>query len=151
MIYTVLNSNVSKMNSNGKDYILDVGWAEWLNKSLDEFDSTKGLVLYDSDSPFVLTTTNAGRVVETYKPSLFIAFKSELDWTPLEHDTNCVTPAIIAIKELIALLEKDNENVDSVSVVSDGIALFNQKDVNISGIMIQLQIELRNNPPICVA
>jgi len=151
MIYTVLNSNVAKMASNSKSYILDIGWAEWLNKSLDEFDATKGLVLFDSDSPFTLRTTNSGRVIETYKPSLFFAFISEFDWTPLQHDQNCVTPAIIASRELIALLEKDNENVESVSVVSDGIALFNQKDVNISGILIQFKIELRTNPPICVA
>ena len=150
MIFTVLDNIVQAMNSNGKSYVLDVGWAEWLNKSLDEFDATKGLVLFDSDSPFVLTTTQSGRILEVHKPSLFFAFKADLDWTPLQHDTNCVTPAIIAAKEMITRLEQDNTNVDSVSVASDGVALFNQKDVNISGILIQLQVELRVNPTICV-
>ena len=150
MIIGILDNLVNQMVSGGKSYLFDTGWSEWLNNSIDEFDSTKGLVLYDSDSPFTLRTTGSGRVVQIHRPNIFFAFKSEGDWSPLEQDNNCVTPSIFAARELIELMEKNNDDINSISVIGDGVILLNEKDVNISGILLQFNIELNVNNSICV-
>lgn len=151
MILSVLGNLVSQMNSNSTTYIFDTGWAEWLNADIDEFDATKGLVLYDSDSPIQLQLTLSGSKPLTFKPQLFFAFKSETEWTPEEHDENCITPALNAARELATRMENDNVNIDSVSITGDGVAIFNNKDVNISGVIFPFEIKLRNNPSICVS
>jgi hypothetical protein len=137
------------MNSGGHDYHFDYGKKGYLNLSQDE--ALFPGVLYDTQSPFELNPTQSGYIGEIYKPKLLFIFKSQGDWTPEQHDVNCITPAIAAAREFITRCQNATDLFDSIDVIGDGQQFINAFDVNGSGVIIEFKIKLRTNASVCVS
>lgn len=149
MIISVLSNIVSLMQSGGNSYHFDFGKKGVQNLIADE--KTFPGVIYDQESTMSLVPRQSGYIGEIYKPRLLILFKSELEWTPEQHDTNCITPAISAAREFISLCQNDDANIDEVNTSGDAVSVINIFDVNASGLLIQMEIKLRTNASVCVA
>lgn len=148
MIISVLNTIVGDMNSGGKSYHFDYGQEGFLNLIEDEAEFPG--VLYNTRSVFDLFANQTGYISETYKPNMFFLFKSELEWTPEQHDVNCIQPAIKAAKEFVTRCQNANDLINSIVISPGAREHINLLDANASGIEINFEIQLKIEASICV-
>lgn len=138
------------MQTNGGKYQFDYGKKGYYNMSTStkKFDK---YVIFDTTSLFDLLARQSGHIDEEFEPILFFLKKSELGWTPAQHDVNCIQPMIKAAKEFVTLMQNSNELVNSIEILGGAKMHINLLDANASGIEVKFKIELRTADPICVA
>jgi hypothetical protein len=74
-------------------------------------------------------------------------YKSELDWTPEQHDTNCIQLAEEKIREFLVYCQ-DNDNIEEITNIN-GLEFINLFDTNVSGKILNLTIKLHNTYSVC--
>ena len=91
--------------------------------------------------------SQSGYTSATYPINVLFLFKSELDWTPEQHDTNCIQLAETKIREFINRCEA-NPAFDSVSNISS-TEFINLFDCNVSGKTLSLTLQVNNQYSVC--
>jgi len=147
MIISVLNTLVSGMTSGTDTFTFGFGPEWFANLDLDEADFP--IVFLDQPVPIEFQAAQSGYIGETYPITLFFMYKAELDYTPTEHDSNCIEPARLAIRQFISVLQ-DSDLIDEVDVNGDALEFTNLLDVAVSGISIPLSIKLNINASVCI-
>jgi hypothetical protein len=104
-------------------------------------------VYLDDPIGYTFQTTRSGGINPIYDLKLIIFHKSQLDWTPEQHDS-VVELASQEARKLVILIN----NSDSVeSLLSPQILEFhNLFDSNVSGVFLTGKITFRENASICV-
>lgn len=146
MIISILNTLVSGMTSSTDKFTFGYG-ADWFaNLDLDE--ATFPVVYLDQPVTNDYQLTAGNYIGEIYPITLFFMYKSELDYTPQQHDVNCITPANNAIRQFISVCQ-DSELIDEVSDAS-GNEFTNLLDVNVSGKSLSITLKPRINASACI-
>jgi hypothetical protein len=83
----------------------------------------------------------------SYPVKLLFLYKSEIDWTPEEHDTNCITPAESLIRAFVNTCN-NSVSIDSISSLSS-FEFINLLDCNLSGKSLDITIKLVNDYSVC--
>lgn len=148
MIISVLTTIVAAMDANGDSFHFDYGKKGYQN--LIEDEKLFPGVLYDTDSPFELQIAQSGYIGEVYKPRLLFLYKSELDWKPVQHDTDAIIPAIAALRQFITRCQNADDLIDSINIIGDVTQHINLLDVNASGVIAQFEIKLKITASECV-
>jgi len=92
--------------------------------------------------------SESGYVSATYPIKLIFLYKSELDWTTTQHDTNCIQPAEIEIREFISRCQL-NDSIDSIDSMT-AYEFINIFDCNVSGKGLDITIQLNNTDSTCI-
>jgi len=143
---------VSLINT-GDSYTFYYGEKGWQN--LVEDNITFPAVLIDFISTVKYTLPNGGYIGETYPVSIYFGYKSELDWTTIQHEVE-INKANNACRNFLSQLQnyKDsdgNKIVDSIEVVSaDRVILRPNDDVGTSGILLKLNVKPSLTLSVCV-
>ena len=93
--------------------------------------------------------TDSGYTIASYPVKLLFLYKSEIDWTPTEHDTNCISPAELKIRDFINRCNS-NASIDEISAMSS-FEFINLLDCNLSGKSLDITIQLNNTYSICIS
>lgn len=150
MIISIIQSVVSQMKHNDVSLPdLVVGGKSFQNAIADNKNFKNGFVT------LVTPIASTGRNERSgYKPRKFplemmFLFKSQLDWTPLQHDQNCIQPARVLVDQFIERLTQ-SEYVDEVDQNFSELDVINVFDVNASGIILKLTVKPYNRKSICL-
>jgi len=141
----VISNIVLQMTANSDTFTLEYGKRGYINVLEDEL--LLPAVIYDTESVFNLNPIQSGFIGESGRPILSFMYKSELDWTPEQHYTNCILPAINAARQFISLCQASNL-IDEISV-GDGREFINLLDKNTSGIQFPFTIRLYVDKTVC--
>lgn len=144
MIGTISNI-VSQLTANGDTFTFEYGKRGYINVLEDNL--LLPAVIYDTESIFNLNPIQSGFIGESGRPILSFMYKSELDWTPSQHHTHCILPAINAARQFISLCQ-DSNLIDEISV-GDGREFINLLDKNTSGIQFPFDIKLNVDKTVC--
>lgn len=149
MIVTILGRVVALMTANditAGQYTFGLGTRSYFNAIGEQ---TKfPIVALLTPIANTIKLNQSGFKQRTYPVKLFILFKSELNWTPLEHDQKAIQKARLAVNNLINILE-DDELVEKVDQTANELEFINVFDINASGILLDLKITTRNTNSIC--
>jgi hypothetical protein len=146
-----LQDITASMNSNGDSYESIFGTNAWQNLLLDE---TKFPAVCFDMPKVEYNLPKSGFIGEKYPITIYVCYKSELDWTGLQHEV-VIEKANTATRELITRLQnyKDadgNRLIDNIEFVgADRVK--NVFNVNTSGIMLQLKIQPTINKAVCIS
>ena len=151
MIVSIVETLVNQLNVNGITFGFGHGAQYWANLLEDEFDfgEFQGLIYLDQPITTEYQLTAGGYIGEFYPITLFFMLKSELDWLPTEHDTECIEPANNAIRQFISICQSRNDLIDEVSDPS-ALEFINLLDVNVSGKSLTIKLKPRINNSVCV-
>lgn len=146
-----LDAITAAMNANGDSFQSIFGSADWQNLDADE--AVFPIIGYDLPK-VKYTLPKSGFIGETYPLTVYVAYKSELEWTGAQHEV-VIEKANVACREFISRLQgyKDgngNRLIDSIEFVdADRVkCVFN---VCTSGIMLQLKITPTVNQSVCIS
>lgn len=150
-LITYLSDITSKINTDTFSfYYGELGW-----QNLTSEDATFPLVSIDFIRKVNLGLPKSGYIGETYPLSIYFGYKSELDWTTLQHET-VIDKALSAARNFISQLQnyKDanrNKIFNSIEFVSaDRVILRPSDDVGTSGILLLLNVLPAIDLPVCV-
>ncbi len=151
MIVSIVETLVNQLNVNGITFGFGHGAQYWANLLEDEFDfgEFQGLIYLDQPITTEYQLTAGGYIGEFYPITLFFMLKSELEWLPTEHDTECIEPANNAIRQFISICQSRNDLIDEVSDPS-ALEFINLLDVNVSGKSLTIKLKPRINNSVCV-
>jgi len=151
MIITILDTLISGMTSGNYSFELKVGAAEWQNLLSDEYaiSDNNALVFLDMPIENDFQAAQSGYIGEVYDVNLFFMFKSNFDWTPLQHDSNCINQARLAIRQFISVLQ-DSDLIDSIEDIGTATSFINLLDVNVSGMILPISIKPNINASVCI-
>ncbi len=151
MIVSIVETLVNQLNVNGITFGFGHGAQYWANLLEDEFDfgEFQGLIYLDQPITTEYQLTAGGYIGEFYPITLFFMLKSELEWLPTEHDTECIEPANNAIRQFISICQSRNDLIDEVSGPS-ALEFINLLDVNVSGKSLTIKLKPRINNSVCV-
>jgi hypothetical protein len=151
MIVSIVETLVNQLNVNGITFGFGHGAQYWANLLEDEFDfgEFQGLIYLDQPITTEYQLTAGGYIGEFYPITLFFMLKSELEWLPTEHDTECIEPANNAIRQFISICQDRNDLIDEVSDPS-AYEFINLLDVNVSGKSLTIKLKPRINNSVCV-
>ena len=151
MIVSIIQTLVNQLSTNGISFGFGLGAQYWANLAEDEFDfgDFQAIVYLDQPITTDYQLTAGGYIGEFYPITLFFMFKSELEWLPEEHDSKCIEPANIAIRQFISICQSRNDLIDEVSDPS-ALEFTNLLDVNVSGKSLSIKLKPRINVPVCV-
>lgn len=145
-----LDAITDQMTSNGDKFVPIYGTNSWQNVKIDE--STFPVICYDLPS-VIYETPKSGFIGETYPLTVFIAYKSELDWDGSQHEV-VIEKANTAMREWISRIQgnKDASGNRILEIVKIGTAnrvkcIF---DVCCSGILVQMDIKPTITKSVCV-
>jgi len=91
--------------------------------------------------------SQSGYTSATSPVSILFLYKSELDWTPQQHDINCIQPAEAKLREFINRCEA-NPAIDSVSAIT-ATEFINLFDANTSGKTLNVTLQVNNQYSVC--
>jgi len=150
MIISIVEQLVTQLNVSSVTYGFGHGPQHWANLVNDEFDfgEFKGTCFLDQPITTEYQLTAGGYIGEFYNITIFFMLKSELDWTPEEHDEFCIEPANNAIRQFIAILQNANDIIDEVSSPTS-LEFINLLDVNVSGKSLTIKLKPRINASVC--
>jgi hypothetical protein len=124
-----------------------LGEKEFQNFISDEIEGT--IVYLDEPITSNDVITQGGYIEETYPITMLFATKSELDWTPEQHQEVILSMRALSKRFLNRLTTKSiAPNVRSVSAVSR-TDIKNIFDVNLSGVIMRLTIVPFNSDGSC--
>ena len=147
MIISIISNLVSGMTSGTDTFTFGFGAEYFANLDLDE--AIFPVVYLDQPIPIDFEAHQSGFIAEEYPITLFFMYKSELDYTPTQHDVNCIQPARLAVRQFISVCQA-SELIDSIDVNGQALEFFNLLDVNVSGISIPLNIKPSINASVCI-
>jgi len=149
MIITVCSAVVSAMKYEGKSLpSLMYGQKSFQNKVLDEQSFVDSAMFLDSPIQANLLMAQSGLIEREYPIRVYFMFKSQPDWTPLQHDQKCIQPARLLVNQFITRLQ-ENTNVQSVRNASE-VEFINLFDVNVSGIVLSITVKLNYTNTLCL-
>lgn len=102
------------------------------------------------DQPIIndYNLSSSGYISATYPIKLMFLYKSELDYTTTQHDTNCIQPAEAKIREFISRCQ-ENTSIDLITNIN-GFEFINIFDCNTSGKGLNITIQLNNTDSVCI-
>lgn len=136
----------------GDTYSFYYGERAWQNLVAD--DTTFPVVFVDFIPKVTFKIETGGHLSEVYPVTIFIGFKSELDWTTTQHEVE-IEKANNATRNFLNQLTnyKDsngNKIIDSMEIVSaDRVILRPSEDCGTSGIMLRLNVKPALNLSVC--
>lgn len=150
MIVSIVNKIVNQLDVNGVKFGFILGDEFQANIEADEFDfgDNQALVVLDQPITNDYQLTAGGYIGEFYPVFLYFMFKSEMDWTPLEHDV-AVEKANDAIRQFLSICQSRNDLIDEIAD-ANGLEFHNLLDVNGSGKSLNVNIKPRINKSVCV-
>lgn len=134
------------------DFGFYYGEKAWQNLIAD--DTTFPLISVDFIPTVEFSLGVSGYIGETYPLSIYFGYKSELDWTTIEHE-EVIESAKTAAREFISRLQKysdanGNKLFDSISFVkADRVILRPNDDVGTSGVLLALNVKKNVNYSVC--
>ena len=134
--------------SPGRTFSFLDGSKEFINLAIDEISFP--VVCFPDPKRSNGFRSQGGYIAHSYPIVLIFADKSELDWTPDQHQ-EVVAVMRKSCDEFVARLEGDTANIRSVAknlVVDEFINLF---DVNMTGVMLTITVEAVNVNNICIS
>lgn len=150
MIISIIQNVVSQMKYNDVSLPpLVVGSKSFQNAVSDNKNFKNGFIT------LVTPIASTGRNEKSgYKPrkfplELMFLFKSQLDWTPLQHDQICIIPARNLVDQFIERLTQSTD-IDEVDQNFSELEVINVFDVNASGIILKLTVKPHNRKSICL-
>jgi len=146
-----LSTIVSRMNTDAFGfYYGELGWQNLTNE-----DTTFPLVSVDFIRKVTFDLVAGGRIKEGYPVTVYFGYKSELDWTTLEHEA-VIESARLGARNFLSNLQnyKDadgNKIVDEIKIINaDRVILRPSDDVGTSGILLQLNIVPNVTAGVCI-
>lgn len=151
MIISIVEQLVAQLNVDGVTYDFNHGALHWANLLNDEFEfsDSKGIVFLDQPITTEYQLTAGGYIGEFYPITLFFILKSELEYTPQDHELNCIEPANNAIRQFISICQSRDDLIDEISTPT-ALEFTNLLDVNVSGKSLSIKIKPRINTGVCV-
>ena len=143
-------ANINAVESNIK-FGFNHGASHWQNLLNDEYDfgDFDGVVFLDQPITTEYQLTAGGYIGEFYPVTLFFMMKSELDWTPQEHEANCIDPTNNAVRQFISICQSRTDLVDEITTPT-ALEFVNLLDVNVSGKSLSIKIKPYINKSVCV-
>lgn len=149
MILSILTTLVGEMRVSGKKLPpLGFGQRSFQNEVIDSFTFPNGYVHLDSPLTANDTVAQSGYVGRKFPVKILFLFKSELDWTPTQHDARCIVPARKLINQFIERCSQ-SDNIDSIENLSE-LEVYDLFDANTSGIILSVTIKPKNESSICL-
>lgn len=136
----------------GDTFYFYYGEKGWQNLIAD--DVVYPVVFIDFINKVDYNMPSGGYIGETYPVTIYFGYKSELDWTTLQHETE-IAKANSACRNFLSQLQnyKDvngNKIIDTMQIVSaDRVILRPNEDVGTSGILLQLNVKPNINLSVC--
>jgi hypothetical protein len=138
-------SNFIKSLVEQTSYDFGRGERDWQNFISD--NQINPAVYLDDPISFNFVSSTTGAITRTYDLKLVIFHKSQLDWTPEQHD-EVVELAEIEARKLIILINDSDSVKDFIS--PNCLQFHNLFDSNVSGVFLTGKITFRENSSICV-
>jgi hypothetical protein len=138
-------SNFIKSLVEQTSYDFGRGERDWQNFISD--NQINPAVYLDDPISFNFVSSTSGAITRTYDLKLVIFHKSQLDWTPEQHD-EVVELAEIEARKLIILINNSDSVKDFIS--PNCLQFHNLFDSNVSGVFLTGKITFRENSSICV-
>lgn len=132
---------VEAMTSNEDKFVPIYGTNSWQNMIIDE--AAFPVVCFDlPDVDYILP--KSGAILEEYPLTVFVAYKSELDWTGSQHE-DAIEKANTATRELLSLINNSKDvngnRTLEITKVGRGKRVKCAFDVCCSGILVPLTIK----------
>lgn len=151
MIISVIEHIVNQLDVDGVKYGFGHGGSHWSNLVNDEFDfgEFQGTCFLDQPITTEYQLTAGGYIGEFYPVTIFFMIKSEMDWTPQEHEEKCINPANNAVRQFISICQSRTDLIDEIQNPT-ALEFINLLDVGVSGKSLTIKIKPRINSGVCV-
>jgi hypothetical protein len=143
-IKTFVESVVQQITIQGQAYNFAHGEKDWQNIFADE--QSYPVVYLDEPISNDFDVVSSGAIEEYYPIKLMFLYKTELEFTPTQHD-NEIQKARLGARKFITLCNQ-SEDVRTIKNAK-GIEVINVFNANTSGIVLSLDISFYNQEPIC--
>jgi hypothetical protein len=143
-IKTFVESVIQQIIIQGQAYNFAHGEKDWQNIFADE--QSYPVVYLDEPISNDFDVVSSGAIEEYYPIKLMFLYKTELEFTPTQHD-NEIQKARLGARKFITLCNQ-SEDVRTIKNAK-GIEVINVFDANTSGIVLSLDISFYNQEPIC--
>jgi hypothetical protein len=145
-IKQLISDKVALMDANNESYSFLHSEKDWQNLNADE--EILPAVYLDMPIKYRTKTSATGYKEKTYILMLLFLFKSELDDSPGQQEETFLK-AENAQQQFEIILDNDADNIASWTS-GECIQVLNLFDCNMSGVMMPLEITLRNNDSVCL-
>lgn len=144
---TIVSDIVGSMDANGDTFKFAHGEADFNNLQADEEQFPA--VYLDEPLTFTLPIPKSGYIGEIYILRLLFLYKSQLDWTPEQHNVNAIVPATQAARQFISMLQKSIFIDEVFNDPASAVAFINLFDVNVSGITLTIKVKKNVVKSVC--
>jgi hypothetical protein len=139
-----VESVVQQITIQGQAYNFAHGEKDWQNIFADE--QSYPVVYLDEPISNDFDVVSSGAIEEYYPIKLMFLYKTELEFTPTQHD-NEIQKARLGARKFITLCNQ-SEDVRTIKNAK-GIEVINVFDANTSGVILSLDISFYNQESIC--
>lgn len=137
-IKELIGDFVTSLQYNGNFIRYDYGDKGWQNLMSDEKNFKNAVVFFDTPLTNDFLLFQSGLIQDQYFVKLLVMLKSEQEWTPTQHNDNCIIPCRTISKKLLYKIMSSKE-VKSISNAK-GVEFTNLFDVNCSGLFLTFNI-----------
>ena len=145
-IKQLISDKVALMDANNESYSFLHSEKDWQNLNGDE--AILPAVYLDMPIKYRTKTSVTGYKEKTYVLMLLFLFKSELDDEPSQQEQTFLK-AENAQQQFEIILDNDADNISSWTS-GECMQVLNLFDCNMSGVLMPLEITLRNNDSVCL-
>lgn len=145
-IKQLISDKVALMDANNESYSFLHSEKDWQNLNADE--EILPAVYLDMPIKYRTKTSVTGYKEKTYVLMLLFLFKSELDDEPSQQEQTFLK-AENAQQQFEIILDNDADNISSWTS-GECMQVLNLFDCNMSGVLMPLEITLRNNDSVCL-
>lgn len=145
-IKQLISDKVALMDANNESYSFLHSEKDWQNLNGDE--AILPAVYLDMPIKYRTKTSVTGYKEKTYVLMLLFLFKSELDDEPSQQEQTFLK-AENAQQQFEIILDNDADNI-STWTSGECMQVLNLFDCNMSGVLMPLEITLRNNDSVCL-
>lgn len=145
-IKQLISDKVALMDANNESYSFLHSEKDWQNLNGDE--AILPAVYLDMPIKYRTKTSVTGYKEKTYVLMLLFLFKSELDDEPSQQEQTFLK-AENAQQQFEIILDNDADNI-SAWTSGECMQVLNLFDCNMSGVLMPLEITLRNNDSVCL-
>lgn len=145
-IKQLISDKVALMDANNESYSFLHSEKDWQNLNGDE--AILPAVYLDMPIKYRTKTNVTGYKEKTYVLMLLFLFKSELDDEPSQQEQTFLK-AENAQQQFEIILDNDADNI-STWTSGECMQVLNLFDCNMSGVLMPLEITLRNNDSVCL-
>lgn len=145
-IKQLISDKVALMDANNESYSFLHSEKDWQNLNGDE--AILPAVYLDMPIKYRTKTSVTGYKEKTYVLMLLFLFKSELDDGPSQQEQTFLK-AENAQQQFEIILDSDADNI-STWTSGECMQVLNLFDCNMSGVLMPLEITLRNNDSVCL-